>query len=72
MITSSPRSSGSATRTTPLAPGLALRCHAGLTEAMGGQLIPEDTPGGGLTMVIQLLRARAPGEQIPVTEMATS
>jgi two-component system sensor histidine kinase KdpD len=52
--------------------GLGLALSRGLTEAMGGQLIPEDTPGGGLTMVIQLLRARAPGEQIPVTEMATS
>ena len=26
----------------------------GLTEAMGGSLEPEDTPGGGLTMVASL------------------
>jgi two-component system, OmpR family, sensor histidine kinase KdpD len=51
--------------------GLGLALSRGLTEAMGGQLIPEDTPGGGLTMVVQLQRARAPGEEIPVTEMAT-
>ncbi|MFC9394586.1 sensor histidine kinase [Streptomyces sp. NPDC057027] len=31
-------------------PGLAL--SRGLTEAMGGTLTPEDTPGGGLTMVL--------------------
>jgi two-component system, OmpR family, sensor histidine kinase KdpD len=52
--------------------GLGLALSRGLTEAMGGRLIPEDTPGGGLTMVVQLQRARAPGEEIPVTEMATS
>jgi two-component system, OmpR family, sensor histidine kinase KdpD len=52
--------------------GLGLALSRGLTEAMGGQLIPEDTPGGGLTMVVQLQRARSPGEQIPVTEMTTS
>ncbi len=32
------------------ASGLAL--SRGLTEAMGGTLEPEDTPGGGLTMVV--------------------
>ena len=42
--------------------GLGLALSRGLTEAMGGQLIPEETPGGGLTMVIQLRTARAPGE----------
>jgi two-component system, OmpR family, sensor histidine kinase KdpD len=52
--------------------GLGLALSRGLTEAMGGQLIPEDTPGGGLTMVIQLQRARSPGEEIPVSELATS
>jgi two-component system sensor histidine kinase KdpD len=52
--------------------GLGLALSRGLTEAMGGQLIPEDTPGGGLTMVIQLQRARAPGDEAPVTEMTTS
>jgi two-component system sensor histidine kinase KdpD len=52
--------------------GLGLALSRGLTEAMGGQLIPEDTPGGGLTMVVQLPRARAPGEAAPITEMSTS
>lgn len=33
-------------------PGLALA--RGLTEAMSGTVIPEDTPGGGLTMVVSL------------------
>ncbi|WP_242419357.1 hypothetical protein, partial [Frankia sp. CpI1-P] len=32
----------------------------GLTEAMGGTLIPEDTPGGGLTMVVTLPAAEVP------------
>jgi two-component system sensor histidine kinase KdpD len=52
--------------------GLGLALSRGLAEAMGGQLIPEDTPGGGLTMVIQLQRARSPGDEVPVTEMTTS
>jgi two-component system, OmpR family, sensor histidine kinase KdpD len=52
--------------------GLGLALSRGLTEAMGGHLIPEDTPGGGLTMVVQMRRARAPGEARPVTEMAIS
>jgi two-component system sensor histidine kinase KdpD len=38
--------------------GLGLALARGLTEAMGGQLYPEETPGGGLTMVIQLPAAR--------------
>ncbi len=36
---------------------VAFRCGTGprgLTEAMGGSLEPEDTPGGGLTMVATL------------------
>jgi two-component system, OmpR family, sensor histidine kinase KdpD len=52
--------------------GLGLALSRGLTEAMGGRLLPEDTPGGGLTMVIQMKRARAPGDELPVTEMAIS
>ena len=32
----------------------------GFTEAMGGSLEPEDTPGGGLTMVATL--AAVPGQ----------
>jgi two-component system sensor histidine kinase KdpD len=34
--------------------GLGLALSRGLTEAMGGILTPEETPGGGLTMVISL------------------
>lgn len=35
-------------------PGLGLALARGLTEAMNGTLTPEDTPGGGLTMVVSL------------------
>lgn len=34
--------------------GLGLALSKGFVEAMNGTLIPEDTPGGGLTMVISL------------------
>ncbi len=34
--------------------GLGLALVRGLTEAMGGTVLPEDTPGGGLTMVVSL------------------
>ncbi|MBF9068311.1 ATP-binding protein [Streptacidiphilus fuscans] len=34
--------------------GLGLALARGLTEAMGGTLTPEDTPGGGLTMVLSI------------------
>lgn len=34
--------------------GLGLALSRGLTEAMGGTLAPEHTPGGGLTMVLSL------------------
>jgi two-component system, OmpR family, sensor histidine kinase KdpD len=34
--------------------GLGLALSRGLTEAMGGSLTPEDTPGGGLTMTVSL------------------
>ncbi|HEY9473376.1 MAG TPA: ATP-binding protein, partial [Mycobacteriales bacterium] len=34
--------------------GLGLALSRGLTEAMGGTLTVEDTPGGGLTMVVAL------------------
>ncbi|HWU31813.1 MAG TPA: DUF4118 domain-containing protein [Marmoricola sp.] len=34
--------------------GLGLALSRGLTEAMGGTLKPEETPGGGLTMVVTL------------------
>ncbi|GIM97626.1 DUF4118 domain-containing protein [Paractinoplanes toevensis] len=34
--------------------GLGLALSRGLTEAMGGTLIPDHTPGGGLTMILTL------------------
>ena len=49
---SSPRSSGSATPRPARASGSGWRSPAGLTEAMGGTVTAEDTPGGGLTMVV--------------------
>ncbi|MFK0292494.1 ATP-binding protein [Streptomyces sp. NPDC090442] len=39
--------------------GLGLALSRGLAEAMGGTLDPEDTPGGGLTMVLSLRAAAA-------------
>jgi two-component system sensor histidine kinase KdpD len=41
--------------------GLGLALSKGFTEGMGGTLTPEDTPGGGLTMVIALPLA----EEVP-------
>ncbi len=34
--------------------GLGLALSRGLAESMGGSIVPEDTPGGGLTMVVTL------------------
>ncbi|MFJ2772318.1 ATP-binding protein [Streptomyces sp. NPDC087300] len=42
--------------------GLGLALSRGLTEAMDGTLTPEDTPGGGLTMVLSLPCAAPPAE----------
>jgi two-component system, OmpR family, sensor histidine kinase KdpD len=40
--------------------GLGLALSRGLTEAMGGTLEPEETPGGGLTMALSLPAAPMP------------
>jgi two-component system, OmpR family, sensor histidine kinase KdpD len=47
--------------------GLGLALARGLAEAMGGTLQPEDTPGGGLTMVVSMPAAttRASDEPVP-------
>jgi two-component system, OmpR family, sensor histidine kinase KdpD len=39
--------------------GLGLALARGLAEAMGGSLAPDETPGGGLTMVVSLPAATA-------------
>jgi two-component system, OmpR family, sensor histidine kinase KdpD len=46
--------------------GLGLALSRGLTEAMGGVLTPEDTPGGGLTMVVSLPAAGSATPDRPV------
>jgi len=49
--------------------GLGLALSRGLTDAMGGSLEPEETPGGGLTMIVSLPavaeadQATAPGRR---------
>jgi two-component system sensor histidine kinase KdpD len=48
---------GDTDNTTGLGLGLAL--SRGLTEAMGGTLTYEETPGGGLTMILSLPAADA-------------
>jgi two-component system sensor histidine kinase KdpD len=47
--------------------GLGLALSRGLTEAMGGALEPEDTPGGGLTMALSLPAVPGPGDPVPGT-----
>jgi two-component system sensor histidine kinase KdpD len=46
--------------------GLGLALSRGLTEAMGGTLVPEDTPGGGVTMVLSV-----PAAPTTSTDVAT-
>jgi len=46
--------------------GLGLAVARGFTEAVGGSLVAEDTPGGGLTMVLGLPAAAAPTPAEPV------
>jgi len=45
--------------------GLGLALSRGLTEAMGGTLEPEETPGGGLTMTLSLPAVVEPDGQGP-------
>jgi two-component system, OmpR family, sensor histidine kinase KdpD len=45
--------------------GLGLALSKGLTEAMGGTLEPDDTPGGGLTMTMSLPAAPEPTGPLP-------
>jgi two-component system sensor histidine kinase KdpD len=52
--------------------GLGLALSRGLTEAMGGELVPEETPGGGLTMVVRLRVAHGPLHPLDeITELST-
>ncbi|MFD4875471.1 ATP-binding protein [Streptomyces sp. NPDC058420] len=60
---------GDTDNTTGLGLGLALA--RGLTEAMNGSLTPEDTPGGGLTMVVSLPLADRASQADPATATPT-
>ena len=42
---------------------LGLALSRGLTEAMGGTLAPDDTPGGGLTMILALPTGPGKGQR---------
>jgi two-component system, OmpR family, sensor histidine kinase KdpD len=52
--------------------GLGLAVARGLTEAMGGTLSAEDTPGGGVTMVVSLTVADAASSSQPAPVPATA
>jgi two-component system sensor histidine kinase KdpD len=45
--------------------GLGLALSRGLTEAMGGTLEPDETPGGGLTMTLSLPAVPGPDGPLP-------
>jgi len=63
---SSPASSGRTARAPRPGTGLGLALSRGLTEAMHGTLTPEDTPGGGLTMIVSLPAAGSiPARAVP-------
>jgi len=52
--------------------GLGLAVSRGLTEAMGGTLKPEETPGGGLTMAISLPAVPRPARRTPASRACAS
>jgi two-component system sensor histidine kinase KdpD len=53
-------------QSTPPGTGLGLALSRGLTEAMQGTLTPEETPGGGLTMIVSLPAAGSvPARAVP-------
>ena len=52
--------------------GLGLAVAKGFTEAMGGQLLAEPTPGGGLTMVIRLPLPAGPAVSTVARKAGTS
>ena len=52
--------------------GLGLTVSRGLTDAMGGTLEPEETPGGGLTMAISVAAASGPTQPRPVPRTVTT
>jgi two-component system sensor histidine kinase KdpD len=45
--------------------GLGLAVARGLTEAMSGSVTASDTPGGGLTMTVELPAVNAPATAVP-------
>jgi two-component system sensor histidine kinase KdpD len=49
--------------------GLGLAIARGFVDAMGGELSIEDTPGGGLTMVVGLPVANLPDADLPVANL---
>ncbi|WP_194917706.1 sensor histidine kinase [Catenulispora rubra] len=52
--------------------GLGLALARGLVEAMGGELRPEDTPGGGLTMVVTVPARPVPSRPAAGSREASS
>ncbi|KRE91806.1 DUF4118 domain-containing protein [Arthrobacter sp. Soil764] len=52
--------------------GLGLAVAKGFTEAMGGQLLAEPTPGGGLTMIIRLPLSAGPAVAVVPGKAGTS
>jgi two-component system, OmpR family, sensor histidine kinase KdpD len=46
--------------------GLGLAIARGFSEAMGGTLLPSQTPGGGLTMTLTLRAAPLPDSEQPL------